>query len=63
MPTQWRAIPSIVGHTRVLIHNRGAAHKERSRFEGPWTPNPLIFDNSYFTWFSMVLAEASAWWL
>ncbi|MFS8017447.1 putative L-ascorbate peroxidase [Helianthus anomalus] len=27
----------------------GAAHKERSGFEGPWTSNPLIFDNSYFT--------------
>ncbi|KAG7019227.1 L-ascorbate peroxidase 1, cytosolic, partial [Cucurbita argyrosperma subsp. argyrosperma] len=26
----------------------GRAHKERSGFEGPWTSNPLIFDNSYF---------------
>ncbi|XP_074335805.1 uncharacterized protein LOC141672989 isoform X2 [Apium graveolens] len=23
--------------------------EERSGFEGPWTTNPLIFDNSYFT--------------
>ncbi|CAA6656866.1 unnamed protein product [Spirodela intermedia] len=23
-------------------------HKERSGFEGPWTTNPNIFDNSYF---------------
>ncbi|GJT32027.1 cytosolic ascorbate peroxidase [Tanacetum coccineum] len=30
-------------------HTLGAAHKERSGFEGPWTPNPHIFDNSYFT--------------
>ncbi|RDX93617.1 L-ascorbate peroxidase, cytosolic [Mucuna pruriens] len=29
-------------------HTLGAAHKERSGFEGPWTSNPLIFDNSYF---------------
>ncbi|KAK3442237.1 hypothetical protein EUGRSUZ_B02456 [Eucalyptus grandis] len=25
------------------------ATKERSGFEGPWTTNPLIFDNTYFT--------------
>ncbi|CAK8575171.1 unnamed protein product [Lathyrus sativus] len=25
------------------------AHKELSGFERPWTSNPLIFDNSYFT--------------
>ncbi|KAJ7519606.1 hypothetical protein O6H91_20G045800 [Diphasiastrum complanatum] len=30
-------------------HSLGRAHKERSGFEGAWTPNPLIFDNSYFT--------------
>ncbi|KAI7738001.1 hypothetical protein M8C21_028832 [Ambrosia artemisiifolia] len=30
-------------------HTLGAAHKERFRFEGPWTPILLIFDNSYFT--------------
>ncbi|CAH1432372.1 unnamed protein product [Lactuca virosa] len=29
-------------------HTLGGAHKERSGFEGPWTSNPLIFDNSYF---------------
>ncbi|KAL1818941.1 hypothetical protein ACET3Z_013810 [Daucus carota] len=29
-------------------HTLGRAHKERSGFEGPWTTNPLIFDNSYF---------------
>ncbi|KAG6583471.1 L-ascorbate peroxidase, cytosolic, partial [Cucurbita argyrosperma subsp. sororia] len=29
-------------------HTLGRAHKERSGFEGPWTSNPLIFDNSYF---------------
>lgn len=32
------------------MYVQGRAHKERSGFEGPWTPNPLIFDNSYFTW-------------
>ncbi|XP_059429619.1 L-ascorbate peroxidase, cytosolic-like [Corylus avellana] len=29
-------------------HTLGRGHKERSGFEGPWTTNPLIFDNSYF---------------
>uniref|UniRef100_A0A7N1A362 Plant heme peroxidase family profile domain-containing protein n=1 Tax=Kalanchoe fedtschenkoi TaxID=63787 RepID=A0A7N1A362_KALFE len=29
-------------------HTLGRSHKERSCSEGPWTPNPLSFDNSYF---------------
>ncbi|KAL5995639.1 L-ascorbate peroxidase 3 [Asimina triloba] len=29
-------------------HTLGRAHKERSGFEGPWTKEPLKFDNSYF---------------
>ncbi|XP_062215973.1 L-ascorbate peroxidase 1, cytosolic-like [Phragmites australis] len=29
-------------------HTLGRCHKERSGFEGPWTRNPLLFDNSYF---------------
>lgn len=29
-------------------HCLGRARKERSGFEGPWTPEPLKFDNSYF---------------
>jgi L-ascorbate peroxidase len=29
-------------------HTLGRCHKERSGFEGPWTANPLLFDNSYF---------------
>jgi L-ascorbate peroxidase len=29
-------------------HTLGRCHKDRSGFEGAWTPNPLIFDNSYF---------------
>ncbi|KAJ7947753.1 Ascorbate peroxidase [Quillaja saponaria] len=29
-------------------HTLGRCHKERSGFEGPWTQNPLIFDNTYF---------------
>ncbi|XP_027176859.1 L-ascorbate peroxidase, cytosolic [Coffea eugenioides] len=29
-------------------HTLGRCRKERSGFEGPWTSNPLIFDNSYF---------------
>nr|UVJ68614.1 Pod [Lilium brownii] len=30
-------------------HTLGRCHKERSGYEGAWTPNPLIFDNSYFS--------------
>ncbi len=29
-------------------HTLGAAHKDRSGFEGPWTKIPVVFDNSYF---------------
>lgn len=29
-------------------HCLGRAHKERSGFEGPWTKEPLKFDNTYF---------------
>ncbi|WJX61152.1 L-ascorbate peroxidase 3 [Trifolium repens] len=29
-------------------HTLGKAHKDRSDFEGPWTRDPLKFDNSYF---------------
>lgn len=29
-------------------HTLGRAHRDRSGFEGPWTANPLKFDNSYF---------------
>ncbi|OAE33151.1 hypothetical protein AXG93_4773s1240 [Marchantia polymorpha subsp. ruderalis] len=29
-------------------HTLGRAHKERSGFDGPWTSEPLKFDNSYF---------------
>jgi L-ascorbate peroxidase len=29
-------------------HTLGRAHPERSGFEGPWTQEPLKFDNSYF---------------
>ncbi|KAJ4704830.1 Ascorbate peroxidase [Melia azedarach] len=30
-------------------HTLGRCHKERSGYEGAWTSNPLVFDNSYFT--------------
>jgi len=30
-------------------HTLGRCHKVRSGFDGPWTSNPLKFDNSYFT--------------
>ncbi|XWS55084.1 hypothetical protein CRYUN_Cryun10bG0145100 [Craigia yunnanensis] len=29
-------------------HTLGRAHPERSGFDGPWTNEPLTFDNSYF---------------
>ncbi|KAL3525248.1 hypothetical protein ACH5RR_013620 [Cinchona calisaya] len=29
-------------------HTLGKAHRERSGFDGPWTKEPLQFDNSYF---------------
>ncbi|KAL5557529.1 hypothetical protein UlMin_039765 [Ulmus minor] len=29
-------------------HTLGRAHKERSGFDGPWTKEPMKFDNSYF---------------
>ncbi|KAK4781113.1 hypothetical protein SAY87_017219 [Trapa incisa] len=29
-------------------HTLGRAHKDRSGFDGPWTKDPLKFDNSYF---------------
>uniref|UniRef100_A0A6M2EMW0 L-ascorbate peroxidase n=1 Tax=Populus davidiana TaxID=266767 RepID=A0A6M2EMW0_9ROSI len=29
-------------------HTLGRAHPDRSGFEGPWTQEPLKFDNSYF---------------
>ncbi|KAK6946424.1 hem peroxidase [Dillenia turbinata] len=29
-------------------HTLGRAHPERSGFDGPWTKDPLKFDNSYF---------------
>ncbi|KAK4340468.1 hypothetical protein RND71_041930 [Anisodus tanguticus] len=29
-------------------HTLGRAHPERSGFDGPWTKEPLEFDNSYF---------------
>lgn len=29
-------------------HTLGRFHAERSGFEGPWTAEPLVFDNKYF---------------
>lgn len=29
-------------------HTLGSCHKSRSGFDGPWTRNPLVFDNNYF---------------
>ncbi|CAN1249424.1 L-ascorbate peroxidase, cytosolic [Linum perenne] len=41
----------ITGGPDVPFHpgREGRCHKERSGFEGAWTSNPLIFDNTYFT--------------
>jgi hypothetical protein len=47
---------AILGFISSLISDasveckQGRCHKERSGFEGAWTPNPLQFDNTYFTW-------------
>jgi catalase (peroxidase I) len=30
-------------------HTVGSCHKDRSGFDGPWTSNPVKFDNEYFT--------------
>lgn len=38
-------------------HTLGRAHPERSGFDGPWTEDPLKFDNSYF---QILLEEDSA---
>ncbi|KAI8002553.1 putative tRNA N6-adenosine threonylcarbamoyltransferase [Camellia lanceoleosa] len=32
----------------VELYAKGRAHPERSGFDGPWTKEPLKFDNSYF---------------
>ncbi|GKA64576.1 L-ascorbate peroxidase, cytosolic-like protein [Tanacetum coccineum] len=29
-------------------HTLGSGHKDKSGFEGSWTLNPLVFDNSYY---------------
>ncbi|XP_076900648.1 L-ascorbate peroxidase, cytosolic-like [Bidens hawaiensis] len=29
-------------------HTLGSTHKDRSGQDGPWTSNPMVFDNSYF---------------
>eukprot|EP00339_Tiarina_fusa_P018520 CAMPEP_0117024954 /NCGR_PEP_ID=MMETSP0472-20121206/18486_1 /TAXON_ID=693140 ORGANISM="Tiarina fusus, Strain LIS" /NCGR_SAMPLE_ID=MMETSP0472 /ASSEMBLY_ACC=CAM_ASM_000603 /LENGTH=403 /DNA_ID=CAMNT_0004731543 /DNA_START=34 /DNA_END=1245 /DNA_ORIENTATION=+ len=33
----------------IGAHTVGRCHIARSGFDGPWTHNPLVFDNSYFT--------------
>ncbi|GMN29038.1 hypothetical protein TIFTF001_002267 [Ficus carica] len=37
-------------HPRITYADlyQGSAHQERSGFDGPWTKDPLKFDNSYF---------------
>ncbi|GJR65206.1 ascorbate peroxidase [Tanacetum coccineum] len=30
------------------VHTLGSGHKDKFGFEGSWTSNPLIFDNSYY---------------
>lgn len=37
-------------HGLVGFDLQGRAHAERSGFDGPWTRNPLKFDNSYFAY-------------
>lgn len=39
-------------------HTLGAAHKDRSGFEGAWTADPFKFDNSYFQ--EMLKGEGAA---
>jgi len=31
-----------------MQHTLGSCHRNRSGFDGPWTSNPLKFDNEYF---------------
>lgn len=37
-------------YSLVGLMLQGRAHPERSGFDGPWTKNPLKFDNSYFVY-------------
>ncbi|KAL6133342.1 hypothetical protein ACLB2K_065579 [Fragaria x ananassa] len=41
-------LPTFLTSDAHSLLKAGRCHKERSGFEGPWTTNPLIFDNSYF---------------
>ncbi|KVH96040.1 heme peroxidase [Cynara cardunculus var. scolymus] len=50
-----QSIPKLVFQSQVIISKHvsifathGKAHADRSGFDGPWTREPLKFDNSYF---------------
>jgi cytochrome c peroxidase len=39
-----REIVALIG-----AHTLGFCHKDRSGYDGPWTPDPFTFDNTFFT--------------
>lgn len=55
----WFSFLMTVKHCNIVLqlfsYNtlQGMCHKERSGYQGAWTNNPLIFDNSYFRHFSV----------
>ena len=42
-------------------HTLGRCHKTRSGFDGPWTNNPLSFDNNYFRLLSTMTWQKRNW--
>lgn len=42
-------------------HTLGRCHKTRSGFDGPWTTNPLQFDNNYFRLLSTMTWQKRQW--
>ncbi|KAI9124922.1 hypothetical protein K1719_004249 [Acacia pycnantha] len=49
LPILFEVLLFVAGYCCIVWgHTLGKAHPERSGFDGPWTEEPLKFDNSYF---------------